>query len=133
MLNNKIINQPNTKIKSGDIITSIHEKVLLNYYIRRWSIINFNSTYNLIINKLERYNYNMSKLDIIERKYLEDNYIKSKRLEKLLKGEYVKGKILKIENKKLKNRIFSGSYRCYKYLIEDKKIHRLSYNSILWL
>lgn len=137
MLNNKIINEPNTKIKSGDIITSTHEKTLLNYYIRRWSIINFNSSYNPIINKLERYNYNISKLDIIERKYLEDNYNniikKSKRLEILLKGEHKNNKIIEIKNKNLKSIIFSGWYRHYKYLLEDKRIHRLSYNSILWL
>lgn len=67
-LNNKVINEPNTKVKSGDIITCKYNKTLLNYYNRRWNCIKFNN-----------------------------GYIK------------------------------------YKYLIPNKRIHRLSFNSVLWL
>lgn len=70
LLNNKVFNKPNKILKSGDIITCIYNKVLLNYYKRRWDILDFNK---------------------------DNTYIK------------------------------------YKYLISNKKIIRLSYNSILWL
>lgn len=41
-INGNIINQPNIKIKSGDIITSINSKCLLSYYQQRWNCIKIN-------------------------------------------------------------------------------------------
>ena len=69
-LNNKVVLIPGIKLKSGDIVRSNYSKTLLNYYIRRWSMLKFT-----------------------------------------VRRDYIK----------------------YKYLISDKKVHRLSFNSILWL
>ena len=41
-INGNIINKPNIKIKSGDIITSINSKCLLSYYQQRWNCIKIN-------------------------------------------------------------------------------------------
>lgn len=74
-VNNIIINEPNYKLKSGDIVSCINNKVLLEYYNNRWNTIKINN---------------------------------------IMKGKDI-------------------TYKKYKFMYNTKNIHRISYNSILFM
>lgn len=98
-LNNSFVNEPNIKIKSGDIIISTYKNTLLSYYERRWNIIKFNSR-NKKSNNLIKLNKSLLTID-------KKNYILNKNIIR--------------------------TYKKFKYMISKKRIHRLSYNSIIWI
>lgn len=140
-LNNNIVTQPNIKIKSGDIITCIDKRCLLNYYKQKWSVIKLNSG-RPSDNKLKIIE-DLEKIDF----KLKNNICTDVYSDILLKGRYKKlidyserdrNNILNLSKKPLsmsrgKKLVNKKTYKKYKYLISNNRIHRLSYNTILWL
>lgn len=127
-INNNIVNKPNIKIKSGDIIISTYKNTLLSYYERKFNIIK--------LNPINKFSNEQIKINYILKNYKKNNInintITSKRCKELIKNN--NNILYTCKNKKLiNNKLTEKTYKKFKYMIPNKRIHRISYNSIIWI
>lgn len=125
-INNNIVNKPNIKIKSGDIIISTYKNTLLSYYERKFNIIK--------LNPINKFSNEQIKINYILKNYKKNNInintITSKRCKELIKNN--NNILYTCKNKKLiNNKLTEKTYKKFKYMIPNKRIHRISYNSII--
>lgn len=157
-VNDVTVTSPNLKIKSGDIIRCIDSRTLLSYYMQRWNCIEFTDYDKRGLGKVDRdmyllltglkktlfnpnaefiskYLQNPEELDLSGIRcasYREWILICGKmKLKKYLseQGEPVKkGKVMKGGNSDGRVEV-----KKYKFMLGNSRIHRLCYNSIVWV